>query len=215
MAVASHDVPGPRAPDGRLMTAPVLCLASASPRRRDLLASIGVPVTVHPCDIDETPLPGESAHVYVQRLAVAKAEAAVPFTDLPTLGSDTAVVVDGRILGKPLNANEGTEMLRLLSGRDHQVLTAVAVSGPAGMLSCSVATQVTMREISAAEIAAYWSTGEPADKAGGYAIQGLAAIFVKQIQGSHSAVVGLPLFETAHLLCQQGVPIWQPSPLDD
>ncbi|MDQ7731458.1 nucleoside triphosphate pyrophosphatase [Halomonas sp. SpR1] len=191
------------------MTAPVLCLASASPRRRDLLASIGVPVTVHPCDIDETPLVGESAQAYVQRLAVAKAEAAAPLTDLPTLGSDTAVVVDGRILGKPADFDEGAEMLRLLSGRCHEVLTAVAVSGPEGMLSCCVSTQVTMREISADEIAIYWRTGEPADKAGGYAIQGLAAIFVKQIQGSHSAVVGLPLFETTHLLCRQGIPIWQ------
>ncbi|MBS3666932.1 MULTISPECIES: Maf family protein [Halomonadaceae] len=191
------------------MSAPVLCLASASPRRRDLLASIGVPVTVHPCDIDETPLVGETPHAYVQRLAVAKAEAAAPLTGLPTLGSDTAVVVDGRILGKPADFDEGAEMLRLLSGRTHEVLTAVAVSGPAGMLSSCVATQVTMREISADEITAYWRTGEPADKAGGYAIQGLAAIFVKQIQGSHSAVVGLPLFETTHLLCRQGVPIWR------
>lgn len=191
------------------MIAPVVCLASASPRRRALLATIGVPVTVHPCDIDETPLVGETAQAYVQRLAVAKAEAAAPLTELPTLGSDTAVVVDGRILGKPADAKDAAEMLRLLSGRCHEVLTAVAVSGPEGMLSCCVATQVTMREISADEIAAYWRTGEPADKAGGYAIQGLAAIFVKQIQGSHSAVVGLPLFETTHLLCRQGVPIWQ------
>jgi septum formation protein len=173
------------------------------------LASIGVPVVVHPCDIDETPLAGESATAYVCRLAVAKAEAVVPLTDLPTLGSDTAVVVDGRILGKPVDAEEGAKMLRLLSGRRHEVLTAVSVSGPEGMLSCCVATQVTMREIETHEIAAYWRTGEPADKAGGYAIQGLAAVFVKQIQGSHSAVVGLPLFETTHLLRRQGVPIWQ------
>ncbi|ELY21086.1 Maf-like protein [Vreelandella titanicae BH1] len=209
MAMASDDVPGIRTSVGCFMTAPVLCLASASPRRRALLASIGVPVTVHPCDIDETLQVGESAQAYVQRLAVAKAEAAAPFTHLPILGSDTAVVVDGRILGKPANAEEGAEMLRLLSGRCHEVLTAVAISGPEGMLSSCVTTQVTMREISADEIVAYWRTGEPADKAGGYAIQGLAAIFVKQIQGSHSAVVGLPLYETTHLLCRQGVPIWQ------
>lgn len=188
---------------------PVLCLASASPRRRTLLASIGVPVSVHPCDIDETPLANESARAYVQRLAIAKAAAAAPFTELPTLGSDTAVVVDGRILGKPMDAEEGAFMLRLLSGRSHEVLTAVAVSGPEGMLACCVATQVTMREITTDEIAAYWRTGEPADKAGGYAIQGLAAIFVKDINGSHSAVVGLPLFETTELLRRQGVPIWQ------
>ena len=191
------------------MIAPVLCLASASPRRRALLESIGVSVTVHPGDIDETPLVGESAQTYVERLAIAKAKAAASLTDLPTLGSDTAVVVDGRILGKPVDAEHGADMLRLLSGRQHEVLTAVAVSGPEGMLSCCVTTQVTMREIEAHEIAAYWRTGEPADKAGGYAIQGLAAIFVKQIHGSHSAVVGLPLFETTHLLRRQGVPIWQ------
>nr|WP_290668877.1 MULTISPECIES: nucleoside triphosphate pyrophosphatase [unclassified Halomonas] len=190
-------------------TTPVLCLASASPRRRALLASIGVPVMVKPCDIDETPRVGELARDYVLRLAIAKAEAAAPLTHLPTLGSDTAVVVDGRILGKPVDFDAAADMLRLLSGKRHEVLTAVAVSGPAGMLSCCVATQVTMREISADEIADYWRTGEPADKAGGYAIQGLAAIFVQQIQGSHSAVVGLPLFETTNLLRRQGVPIWQ------
>ncbi|CAM3442714.1 Maf family protein [Halomonas casei] len=188
---------------------PVLCLASASPRRRALLASIGVPVTVHPCNIDETPLPDESATAYVSRLAIAKAEAAMSLTDLPTLGSDTAIAVDGRILGKPADALEGALMLRLLSGRSHQVLTAVAVTGPEGMLSCCVTTQVTMRVINEQEISAYWQTGEPADKAGGYAIQGLASIFVKEIQGSHSAVVGLPLFETTSLLRRQGVLIWQ------
>ncbi|MGP9574803.1 MULTISPECIES: Maf family protein [unclassified Halomonas] len=191
------------------MIAPVLCLASASPRRRALLASIGVPVTVHPCNIDETPLLGESAEAYVYRLAVAKAQAAAPLTGLPTLGSDTAVVVDGRILGKPADVEEGADMLRLLSGRCHEVLTGVAVSGPEGVLACCVATRVTMRQIDEHEMAAYWHTGEPADKAGGYAIQGLASIFVKEIQGSHSAVVGLPLFETTSLLHQQGVPIWQ------
>lgn len=192
-----------------IMSPPVLCLASASPRRRALLASIGVPVTVHSCDIDEAVLADETATAYVHRLAVAKAQAAVPLTALPTLGSDTAVVVDGRILGKPVDAEEGANMLRLLSGRRHEVLTAVAVSGPEGMLSCCVTTHVTMRVIEAHEIAAYWRTGEPADKAGGYAIQGLASIFIKEIQGSHSAVVGLPLFETAHLLQRQAVPIWQ------
>ncbi|TVP48835.1 MAG: septum formation inhibitor Maf [Halomonas sp.] len=188
---------------------PALCLASASPRRRALLASIGVQVTVKPCDIDEAPLGGESAKAYVLRLAKSKALAATPLTLLPTLGSDTAVVVDGRILGKPVDASEGADMLRLLSGRCHQVLTAVAITGPEGLLSCCVATQVTMRTIGEEEIAAYWLTGEPADKAGGYAIQGLASIFVKEVHGSHSAVVGLPLFETAQLLRKQGVPIWE------
>ncbi len=187
---------------------PVLCLASASPRRQALLASIGVPVSVLPSDIDETPLEAESPTAYVERLAVAKAQAAVGKTALPVLGSDTAVVIDSTILGKPNNQQHAAEMLRMLSGRTHQVLTAVAVSGPLGILSCCVATDVTMRELTAKEIACYWLTGEPDDKAGGYAIQGLAAIFIEQIQGSHSAVVGLPLFETTRLLRQQGVPVW-------
>ncbi len=191
--------------------APVLCLASASPRRQALLASIGVPVSVLPSDIDETPLEGESPHSYVERLAVAKAQAAMGKTALPVLGSDTAVVIDDTILGKPNDQQHAADMLHRLSGRTHQVLTAVAVSGPRGILSCCVTTNVTMRELSAEEIACYWLTGEPADKAGGYAIQGLAAIFIEHIQGSHSAVVGLPLFETTHLLRQQGVPVWAGS----
>lgn len=186
----------------------MLCLASASPRRRDLLASIGVTVSVIPSDVDETPKPGESAAAYVKRLAVAKALAAAPKTLLPALGSDTAVVVDGTILGKPVNADDAAAMLRQLSNRTHQVLTAVAVTGPKGVQCCCVTTDVKMRHITAQEISDYWLTGEPADKAGGYAIQGLAAIFVEEIKGSHSAVVGLPLYETAQLLGQQGVPIW-------
>lgn len=188
--------------------APVLCLASASPRRKALLASIGVSVTVLPSDVDETPLSGELPGDYVERLAVAKAEAAVPQTHLPVLGSDTVVVIDGTIMGKPRDEQEAAAMLTKLSGRTHQVLTAVAVVGPQGVLSCCVTTQVKMRAIHPDEIACYWQTGEPVDKAGGYAIQGLAAAFVEQIHGSHSAVVGLPLFETTRLLCQQGVPIW-------
>ncbi|MCG6656477.1 septum formation inhibitor Maf [Halomonas campisalis] len=187
---------------------PVLCLASASPRRRELLASIGVAVEVRPVDIDETPRPGEAAVAYVTRLAREKACAGARGTTLPTLGSDTAVVCDGEILGKPRDQAHAAAMLGSLSGRDHEVLTAVAVSGPAGVLERCVTTRVVMREIAAAEIDAYWATGEPADKAGGYAIQGLAAVFVARIEGSHSAVVGLPLFETAELLARQGVPLW-------
>ncbi|QTF94410.1 MAG: septum formation inhibitor Maf [Halomonas sp. BM-2019] len=187
---------------------PVLCLASASPRRRDLLASIGVAVEVRPVDIDETPQPGEGATAYVSRLAREKALAGARRSTLPTLGSDTAVVCDGEILGKPAGAEHAAAMLRRLAGRTHEVLTAVAVSGPAGVLEACVVTRVTLRAISDAEIAAYWATGEPADKAGGYAIQGLAAVFVERLEGSHSAVVGLPLFETAALLRRQGVPLW-------
>lgn len=187
---------------------PVLCLASASPRRRDLLASIGVAVDVRPVDIDEAPRPGESARDYVVRLAREKALAGARLTPLPTLGSDTAVVRDGEILGKPASREQAAAMLRSLSGRCHEVLTGVAVTGPAGVLATCVTTRVFMREIQEVELAAYWASGEPADKAGGYAIQGLAAVFVEHIEGSHSAVVGLPLFETAELLARQGVPLW-------
>ncbi|WP_282040422.1 Maf family protein [Halomonas alimentaria] len=187
---------------------PLLCLASASPRRRELLASIGVPLTACPVDIDETPLPGESAEAYVTRLAREKALAGARLSSLPTLGSDTAVVLDGAILGKPEGPAHAAAMLRSLAGREHRVLTAVAVTGPVGLLDACVATTVAMREISDDEIAAYWASGEPADKAGGYAIQGRAAVFVEHIAGSHSAVVGLPLFETAALLRRQGVALW-------
>ncbi|PXX99582.1 Maf family protein [Halomonas sp. LBP4] len=185
-----------------------LCLASVSPRRRELLASIGVRVEVCPVDVDETPRPGEAAVDYVTRLARAKALAGARRSPLPTLGADTAVVRDGAILGKPRDREHAAAMLRSLSGRDHQVLTAAAVTGPAGLLDAWVSTRVVMREIGEDEIDAYWATGEPADKAGGYAIQGLAAVFVERIEGSHSAVVGLPLFETAALLRRQGVPLW-------
>ncbi|WKD26901.1 Maf-like protein [Halomonas sp. KG2] len=192
----------------RSASSPVLCLASASPRRKALLASIGVAVEVMPSDVDEVPLKGESAQAYVERLAIAKAQAAVSRTALPVLGSDTAVVIDDQILGKPIDEHDAAVMLKKLSGRRHNVLTAVAVAGPKGVLSCCVTTVVKMRVISQQEIADYWQTGEPVDKAGGYAIQGLAAVFVEEIKGSHSAVVGLPLYETTRLLCQQGVPIW-------
>ncbi|WP_163649895.1 Maf family protein [Modicisalibacter sp. 'Wilcox'] len=187
---------------------PVLRLASASPRRRDLLASIGIAVEVAPVDIDETPRPDESAEAYVRRLAREKAETGARGSALPTLGSDTAVVQDGRILGKPRDRAHAAEMLSALSGRAHAVLTAVAVVGPAGLLETCVTTRVVMRSVAAGEIDAYWATGEPADKAGGYAIQGRAAVFVERIEGSHSAVVGLPLFETAELLRRQGIALW-------
>ncbi|MDZ7853422.1 MAG: Maf family protein [Halomonas sp.] len=187
---------------------PVLCLASASPRRRELLASIGVGVKVRPVDIDETPRSSETAHDYVERLAREKALAGAGLSALPALGSDTAVVCDGAILGKPVGRDQAAAMLRSLSGREHQVLTGVAVTGPAGLQTVCVTTRVFMRAITDTELAAYWATGEPADKAGGYAIQGLAAVFVEHIEGSHSAVVGLPLYETADLLARQGVPVW-------
>lgn len=195
------------------MSSPLLRLASASPRRRELLASIGFDVAhdieVVPVDIDEAPLENEPPEAYVLRLARAKAAAGSQGTQLPTLGSDTAVVVGSRILGKPAGRDHAREMLTLLSGRSHEVMTAVAIQGPQGMLATCVTTRVFMRPIDEQEMAAYWASGEPADKAGGYAIQGRAAIFIERVEGSHSSVVGLPLFETAELLVRQGVPLWR------
>nr|WP_299240342.1 Maf family protein [uncultured Halomonas sp.] len=186
----------------------LLRLASASPRRRELLASIGLTAEIAPVNIDETPYPDEPPVEYVLRLARAKARAGAVDTQLPTLGSDTAVVLDGRILGKPIDQAHARQMLEALSGRRHQVMTAVAVSGGQGLLSLCVTTQVTLRAITSREIEAYWATGEPIDKAGGYAIQGRAAIFVEHLEGSYSAVVGLPLYETSLLLQRQGISCW-------
>lgn len=188
--------------------APTLYLASASPRRRELLASIGVTPVVVSVDVDETPLPGESPEVYVVRLARAKAAAGVAGGVGPVLGADTVVVRDGEILGKPRDQGHGVAMLLSLAGRAHQVLTAVCVAGLHGedwRLSC---TEVRFRAISHAEAEAYWHTGEPADKAGGYGIQGYAAVFAEHLSGSYSGVVGLPLYETAELLRGVGIPLW-------
>ncbi|MFK0311533.1 Maf family protein [Pseudomonas sp. NPDC090233] len=188
-----------------------LYLASGSPRRRELLTQIGVPFTVTSAPIDETPLPDESAVAYVERLAKAKAEAGLASLNGPAvvLGADTAVVLDGRILGKPENREDALAMLADLAGREHQVLTAVALSDGQCCLSVSVTSNVRFRAITAEEAERYWASGEPADKAGGYAIQGLGAVFVTGLQGSYSAVVGLPLSETADMLSQFGIACWQ------
>ncbi|WP_165667273.1 Maf family protein [Metapseudomonas otitidis] len=191
-----------------------LHLASGSPRRRELLAQIGVPFQPLGAPIDETPLPGESAPAYVERLAREKAAAGLAALGAASdghcvLGADTAVVLDGRILGKPLDREDALAMLAALSGREHQVLTAVALIDSSRCLSRLVTSQVRFRDISPAERGAYWASGEPSDKAGGYAIQGLGAVFVADLQGSYSAVVGLPLLETAELLGQFGIPCWQ------
>ena len=190
-----------------------LYLASGSPRRRELLAQIGVPFTPLMASIDETPLPGEPATGYVERLARQKAQAGLAILEQPAeavvLGADTAVVLDGRILGKPQDRAEGLAMLAALAGREHQVLTAVALAADERVQSCVVASRVSFRTLLPGEAEAYWDTGEPQDKAGGYGIQGLAAVFVRQLQGSYSAVVGLPLCETAQLLGEFGIPCWQ------
>jgi len=188
-----------------------LYLASGSPRRRELLTQIGVPFTVVSAPIDESPLPDESAPAYVERLARAKAAAGLARVEGPAvvLGADTAVVLDGRILGKPENREDAMAMLAGLSGREHHVLTAVALSDGLHTQSLCVTSKVRFRAISADEAQRYWASGEPVDKAGGYAIQGLGAVFVTGLSGSYSAVVGLPLSETAELLGTFGIACWQ------
>ncbi len=190
-----------------------LFLASASPRRRELLAQIAVPCVTQIASIDETPLPAEPAAVYVERLALEKARAGLRAlgepADAVVLGADTAVVLDGRILGKPADFAESREMLLSLSGRSHQVMTAVALVGVGRESSRVVTSEVGFRTLGEAEIEAYWASGEPCDKAGSYGIQGLAAVFVNRVQGSYSAVVGLPLCETAEMLGQFGIACWQ------
>lgn len=194
-----------------------LYLASGSPRRRELLTQIAVPFLTQIAPIDENALPGESPIAYVERLALSKAQAGLAaLTDTANavvLGADTAVVLDGRILGKPTDRADALATLSDLSGRTHEVLTAVALVSRERQVSRVVTSQVTFRALSQAEIEAYWASGEPQDKAGCYGIQGLAAVFVSQLQGSYSAVVGLPLCETAALLAEFAIPCWQSLPV--
>lgn len=189
--------------------APDFYLASASPRRRELLTQLGYRFAALQVDIDETPRPGETAAGLVQRLAAQKAAAGARLLELsdprPVLGADTAVTIDGRLLGKPATRDEAVAMLSLLSGREHRVLTGVALLHAGRLDTALSATSVLFRPITEAEMRRYWGTGEPRDKAGGYAIQGLGATFVERIEGSYSGVVGLPLFETARLLQDSGV----------
>lgn len=188
-----------------------LYLASGSPRRRELLEQIGVAFSVLSAAIDETPHPAETPRAYVERLALGKARAGAALLTAPgvVLGADTAVVLDGCILGKPLDAADSLATLAGLSGREHEVLTAVALVEGARSQVFSVSSRVGFRQISEEQAKAYWASGEPQDKAGGYAIQGLGAVFVQSLQGSYSAVVGLPLCETAQLLGDFGIPCWQ------
>jgi len=190
-----------------------LVLASASPRRQELLAQLGIRCFVQPVDIDETPFLNEAPFAYVKRMAAEKSAACLAFSvdKLPILAADTTVVLQGEIMGKPKNQRHAQEMLAQLSGTTHQVYSAVSlrkVTQPFELHNHWEAvsmTDVTFRHISSAEITAYWETGEPCDKAGGYAIQGLGSIFIEKIQGSFSGVMGLPLFETAQLLAKQGI----------
>lgn len=186
-------------------------LASASPRRGELLRQIGVPFAVRPAEIAEERDPAEAPEAYVLRVATAKAEAvwtAVQSEARPVLAADTAVVLDGEVLGKPRDRAEALGMLARLSGRWHRVLTAVVLRDPGGVEARLSATEVRFRATTAEERAAYCATQEPFDKAGGYGIQGYAAVFVEELKGSYSSVVGLPLCETAALLARRGVDFW-------
>ena len=189
-----------------------LILASASPRRKELLDQIGVRYIVHPVDIDETPKQAEAAKDYVIRVAAEKSKAGLETVDslLPILAADTSVVIDGQVLGKPENEAHAKEMMKQLSGRTHSVYSAVSLrindrEAETKHFQALSLTEVSFRKITSTEIKGYWKTGEPQGKAGGYAIQGLASIFVQSINGSFSGVVGLPLFETAELLSKQGI----------
>jgi septum formation protein len=192
---------------------PVLCLASISPRRRQLLQQLGVAHSVRGANVDETPLLREVPRDYVMRVAAAKARA-VRSADvaLPVLGADTTVVVDGVMFGKPAGRKQGLTMLTSLSGRVHEVLSAVALATNEGIALAVSVSVVRFRTLSDAECRAYWDSGEPHDKAGAYAIQGLAAAFIESLHGSYSGVMGLPLFETAELLRAAGVPYGLPLP---
>lgn len=194
--------------------APVgIWLASASPRRRELLEQIGVPLQVVRCAVDEAVEQAEAPADYVERIARLKVAAGVVAAPpgAVVLAADTAVVVDRRVLGKPADREQGLDMLRLLSGRSHLVMTAVAVACGKRTRLVRVDTRVWFRPLSEDEMRAYWETGEPADKAGGYGIQGLGAVFVERLEGSYSGVVGLPLAETALILADFGIACWQRS----
>ena len=193
------------------MSADFVYLASASPRRRELLCQIGVAFRVLSVAVDERALTAEAPQDYVMRLAKAKAEAGWPLrpsADAGVLGADTAVVVDGEILGKPKDKADGVAMLMKLSARKHRVLTAVALRCAAGLEAALSESEVSFRAVGEAEAASYWDTGEPRDKAGGYAVQGLGAVFISALAGSFSGVMGLPLYETARLLTRAGIMHW-------
>lgn len=188
---------------------PVICLASTSPRRRELLTQIGVPHTVVAAHVDESLLPGEAPADYVARLARLKAATVRQREEaLPVLAADTTVVLGGSVYGKPDGRADGIAMLESLAGKTHQVLTAVALATGRGIALRVNCSSVRFRDIERAEMEAYWDTGEPRDKAGGYAIQGYGAVFVAALSGSYSGVMGLPLLETAELLRDAGIHCW-------
>lgn len=185
----------------------MLLLASASPRRSEILDAMGVAYTKASMDIDEQQLSGETADAMVLRLAAAKAAAGRVVHPGPVLGADTAVVVDGEVFGKPQDGADALAMLDRLSGRTHNVVTGIALSWNDGEQTALSSSEVRFRQISPAEALAYWQSGEPAGKAGAYAIQGQGGVFVAEIHGSYSGIVGLPVFETAGLLAAAGIEV--------
>lgn len=191
------------------MIDPCLYLASASPRRREILDALGIRFIHGGVDLDESARDGEGAREMVERLAREKSMAvtAEMARGLPVLGADTVVVLGERVFGKPASAADALEMLSALSGRSHHVLTAVALRAGGDVSTAISDTEVRFRDISRLEARRYWQSGEPRDKAGAYAIQGLGGIFVDAISGSYSGVVGLPVFETAKLLEKAGIDV--------
>lgn len=206
-------MPGPCCRDTLITVAdaPLLHLASASPRRRQILASLGVCHTWKGVDVDEAPMTDEPAGELALRLALAKARAsrAEGGGQAVILGADTVVTLDGLHFGKATSEEQALCMLSRLSGREHTVFTAVAVSTMEAEISTLAQSNVRFRSIDTAEAIAYWRTGEPAGKAGAYAIQGIGGIFVTALSGSYSGVVGLPVYETAGLLRQAGIDLLQ------
>lgn len=191
-----------------------LYLASQSPRRKQLLTDLGVAFEVLPIEVDESTTALESAEDYVARLGAAKARAGLDVlagkgeSQVLTLGSDTTVVADQDILGKPRDYDDFADMMERLSGRSHQVFTSVALASHDSVDLKVVESRVVFAELEPQAIRAYWDSGEPQDKAGGYSVQGLGAVFIKRIEGSYSAIVGLPLRETAQLLTSRGIKVW-------
>jgi len=187
-----------------------LILASASPRRSELLQQIGIEFDIHAVDMDESMLPGESVLQHVKRLATEKARlgymlASQPQNDMAVLAADTVVDIEGDVLGKPVNSRQAADFLARLSARKHRVHTAVAVIAANTEVSDISSSEVEFTALSEQQIRAYVETGEPLDKAGAYAIQGVAAQFIVNLNGSYSGVMGLPLYETARLLSACGI----------
>jgi len=191
------------------MSSPILILASASPRRQQLLEQLGLTFSVAEQNIDESQHTGETPGLYVQRMAREKADSALRIhrqrENCVVIGADTIVVLNEVVMGKPRDELDARRMLLQLAGREHRVLSAVTVCSTNHSETSLSISRVQFRAISPLEAASYWQTGEPQGKAGGYAIQGLAAMFVKQLSGSYSGVMGLPLYETARLLDDFGI----------